>query len=68
MPESEQYVSVCEACRDAVTPATPGVVRAFEQVDVTCFGSAYREFVDAGVAVLFHEDCFPYGSQAYRLA
>jgi hypothetical protein len=65
MPESEQYIYVCEGCRKRVEPGTRGVVQAFEQVDVSSFG--YPETAD-GLGVLFHGACYPHGSKAYRLA
>lgn len=58
--------SICEACRETIVPGAPGVVKAFRQVDVTGFGQQ-REMAD-GLGVLFHEECYPHGSTAYRRA
>ena len=48
-----------------MVPGTPGVLEAFERVDVSTFGE--QEMAD-GIGVLFHEECYPHGSKAYRLA
>ena len=57
-------IHICEGCRQILEPDDPGVVRAFEQKDVSGFGR--REVID-GLGVYFHERCFPHGDPAYRL-
>lgn len=60
-------VHICEGCREVVDPDAPGVVKAYEQSEVSTFPAEGREFID-GLGVYFHENCYPHGSRRYRLA
>ncbi len=65
MIDDDGLITVCELCRVAVDPDAANVVRAFPQEDLTTFGGP-RETGD-GIAVFFHERCFPSGNPMYRL-
>jgi hypothetical protein len=57
----------CEKCKAKVDPDAPGIVRAFEQDDVTTFADDTTQYMD-GLGVFFHERCYPTGSRRYRRA
>lgn len=61
MPEPHH---TCETCHETIVSGTPGVVEAVTRIDVSTFGQP--EMAD-GIGVLFHEECYPHGSRAYRL-
>jgi hypothetical protein len=52
---------VCPTCGDAVDPDRADTLEAIE------VGRGADER-DEGVAVYFHDDCFPYASRRYELA
>ncbi len=57
-------IYICETCREQIDPDAPDTVRAVEMVKTVAFGPTVEWLEGAGV--LFHERCFPAGSELYR--
>jgi hypothetical protein len=54
---------LCEECGEPVALDSPGVIKAVEVKRIDTFrGPLWLD----GAGVVFHDDCFPYGSNDYR--
>jgi hypothetical protein len=60
---SDDVHYICEMCRDPINPDTPDTVHAVEVKRLDAMTTTH--YVD-GLAVLFHEDCYPEGAPNYR--